>query len=124
MTAGVHNAGILGGVGEVGLLVNGESVYVSTEADGSAGMAAPDNGGGSGVRHGNVFDAESVQAGTDEGGSLTLLAAQFGAAVESLEDFLKNGGEGEGLLFQKGEIVKKVPQDRLVDELFALIEEL
>ncbi len=34
------------------------------------------------------------------------------------------GGIGEGLLFQKGEIVKKVPQDRLVDELFALIERL
>ena len=34
------------------------------------------------------------------------------------------GGIGEGLLFQKGEIVKKVPQDRLVDELFALIETL
>ena len=34
------------------------------------------------------------------------------------------GGIGEGLLFQKGEIVKKVPQERLVDELFALIETL
>ena len=34
------------------------------------------------------------------------------------------GGVGEGLLFQKGEIIKKVPQDRLVDELFALIETL
>ena len=34
------------------------------------------------------------------------------------------GGVGEGLLFRKGEIVKKVPQDRLVDELFALIEKL
>ena len=34
------------------------------------------------------------------------------------------GGVGEGLLFRKGEIVKKVPQDRLVDELFTLIEEL
>ena len=34
------------------------------------------------------------------------------------------GGVGEGLLFKKGEIVKKVPQDRLVDELFALIETL
>ncbi len=34
------------------------------------------------------------------------------------------GGIGEGLLFQKGEIIKKVPQDRLVDELFALIETL
>ena len=34
------------------------------------------------------------------------------------------GGIGEGLLFQRGEIVKKVPQDRLEDELFALIERL
>lgn len=34
------------------------------------------------------------------------------------------GGQGEGLLFRKGEIVKKVPQDQLVDELFALIEQL
>ncbi len=32
------------------------------------------------------------------------------------------GGVGEGLLFRKGQIVKKVPQERLVDELFALIE--
>lgn len=34
------------------------------------------------------------------------------------------GGNGEGLLFRKGEIVKKVPQNQLVDELFALIEQL
>ncbi|NBI66805.1 flavodoxin-dependent (E)-4-hydroxy-3-methylbut-2-enyl-diphosphate synthase [Pseudoflavonifractor sp. 60] len=34
------------------------------------------------------------------------------------------GGIGEGLLFQKGEIIKKVPQERLVDELFTLIETL
>lgn len=34
------------------------------------------------------------------------------------------GGVGEGLLFKKGEIVKKVPQEDLVDELFQLIEEI
>lgn len=34
------------------------------------------------------------------------------------------GGVGEGLLFRKGEIVKKVPQEQLVDELFRLIDEL
>lgn len=34
------------------------------------------------------------------------------------------GGVDEGLLFKKGQIVKKVPQDRLVDELFALIDTL
>jgi len=34
------------------------------------------------------------------------------------------GGIGEGVLFKKGQIVKKVPQDKLVDELFALIDTL
>jgi len=34
------------------------------------------------------------------------------------------GGVGEGLLFRKGQIVKKVPQESLVDELFRLIDEL
>ena len=34
------------------------------------------------------------------------------------------GGQGEGLLFRKGEIVKKVPQEQLVDELFTLIDQL
>lgn len=34
------------------------------------------------------------------------------------------GGKGEGLIFKKGEIVKKVPQDRLVDELMAEIDNL
>lgn len=34
------------------------------------------------------------------------------------------GGMGEGLLFKKGEIIKKVPQEHLVDELFKLIDTL
>ena len=34
------------------------------------------------------------------------------------------GGDGVGLLFRKGEIVKKVPQAEMVDELFRLIETL
>ena len=34
------------------------------------------------------------------------------------------GGDGVGLLFRRGEIVKKVPQDKLVDELFDLIDQL
>ena len=34
------------------------------------------------------------------------------------------GGQGEGLLFKKGQIIKKVPQEQLVDELFALIDTL
>ena len=34
------------------------------------------------------------------------------------------GGVGEGLLFKKGQIIKKVPQEQLVEELFALIDTL
>ena len=34
------------------------------------------------------------------------------------------GGDGVGLLFRRGEIVKKVPQDELVDQLFELINTL
>ncbi len=32
------------------------------------------------------------------------------------------GGDGEGLIFRRGEIVRKVPQERLVDELLKEIE--
>ena len=34
------------------------------------------------------------------------------------------GGDGEGLLFRRGEILRKVPQDKLVDALMAEIERL
>lgn len=34
------------------------------------------------------------------------------------------GGDGVGILFCKGKVVKKVPQDQLVDALFALIDTL
>lgn len=34
------------------------------------------------------------------------------------------GGHGEGLLFKRGEILRKVPEDRLVEELLAEIDKL
>jgi len=34
------------------------------------------------------------------------------------------GGNGFGMLFSHGKVLKKVPEDRLVDELFALIDTL
>lgn len=34
------------------------------------------------------------------------------------------GGDGEGLLFAHGEVIKKVPEDRLLEELQALLETL
>ncbi|MCD7948564.1 MAG: flavodoxin-dependent (E)-4-hydroxy-3-methylbut-2-enyl-diphosphate synthase [Oscillospiraceae bacterium] len=58
-----------------------------------------------------------------------ITVAVMGCAVNgpgeaSAADVGIAGGKGEGLLFRKGEIVKKVPQSVLVDELFALIETL
>ncbi|MEQ2455016.1 flavodoxin-dependent (E)-4-hydroxy-3-methylbut-2-enyl-diphosphate synthase [Flavonifractor hominis] len=58
-----------------------------------------------------------------------ITVAVMGCAVNgpgeaSAADVGIAGGNGEGLLFRKGEIVKKVPQDCLVDELFAMIEQL
>ena len=34
------------------------------------------------------------------------------------------GGKGEGLLFSKGEIISKVPEDKLVDALFAELDKI
>ena len=34
------------------------------------------------------------------------------------------GGDGEGLIFKKGEIIAKVPEDQLIDRLMAEIEKL
>ena len=47
-----------------------------------------------------------------------------GPGEASAADVGSAGGDGEGLLFRKGEIVKKVPQQALVDELFLLIDTL
>lgn len=58
----------------------------------------------------------------------SIKVAVMGCAVngpgEAREaDFGVAGGKGEGLLFRKGEILKKVKEDRIVDELIKLIEE-
>lgn len=34
------------------------------------------------------------------------------------------GGNGEGLIFKKGEIIRKVPEDRIIDELMSEIEKM
>ena len=34
------------------------------------------------------------------------------------------GGKGEGLIFRRGEIIRKVPENRLVDELMSEVEKL
>jgi len=58
-----------------------------------------------------------------------ITVAVMGCAVNgpgeaSAADIGIAGGKGEGLLFRKGEILYKVPQERLVDALMAEIENL
>lgn len=58
-----------------------------------------------------------------------ITVAVMGCAVNgpgeaSAADVGIAGGDGDGLLFCKGKIVKKAPQETLVDELFALIDQI
>jgi (E)-4-hydroxy-3-methylbut-2-enyl-diphosphate synthase len=46
-----------------------------------------------------------------------------GPGEASRADFGIAGGDREGVLFKKGAVVKKVPMESLVDELFMLIDE-
>jgi (E)-4-hydroxy-3-methylbut-2-enyl-diphosphate synthase len=72
--------------------------------------------------------AEKVEAALTEFRDCEMTVAVMGCAVngpgEAREaDFGIAGGVGEGLLFARGEIVAKVPEDRLVDVLLRLIRE-
>ena len=56
-----------------------------------------------------------------------LVVAVMGCAVNgpgeaAMADYGLAGGDGEGVLFRKGEIYKKVSMENIVDELFAAIE--
>ncbi len=64
-----------------------------------------------------------------EGCTKPITVAVMGCAVNgpgeaSAADCGIAGGRGEGLLFRHGEVLKKVPQEQLVDELMKLIDEL
>lgn len=57
----------------------------------------------------------------------TISIAVMGCAVNGPgeakhADYGIAGGRGQGLLFKKGEIIKKVPEDKLLDELFNLLK--
>ncbi len=71
---------------------------------------------------------EQVEAALAEYADYPLSIAVMGCAVngpgEAREaDFGIAGGKGEGLLFASGEIIKKVPEDRLVAELVAMVQD-
>jgi len=71
--------------------------------------------------------AEQVEAALSAYADYPVSIAVMGCAVngpgEAREaDFGIAGGKGEGLLFARGEIVKKVSEDRLVSELVAMVQ--
>lgn len=56
--------------------------------------------------------------------SIAVMGCAVNGPGEAREaDFGIAGGLGEGLIFARGEIIKKVPEDRLVSELLALVED-
>ena len=64
-----------------------------------------------------------------EGDERDIVVAVMGCAVNGpgearRADYGLAGGDREGVLFKKGEIIKKAPMDKLVDELFLLINEI
>ena len=71
--------------------------------------------------------AEEVENSLQEYADLPLTVAVMGCVVngpgEAREaDFGIAGGRGEGLIFAKGKVIKKVPEDQLVAELIQLIK--
>jgi (E)-4-hydroxy-3-methylbut-2-enyl-diphosphate synthase len=72
--------------------------------------------------------ADEVESALAEFADRPLTVAVMGCVVngpgEAREaDFGLAGGDGEGLVFARGEIVSKVPEDELVPELLRLIRE-
>ncbi len=70
-------------------------------------------------------EVEELLKGVDKPITVAVMGCVVnGPGEASAADVGIAGGVGEGLLFKRGEIVKKVPQEALVDELFKLIEEI
>ena len=72
------------------------------------------------------FTARAEREGLDR---LNIKVALMGCAVngpgEAREaDIGIAGGDGEGLLFKRGEIIRKIPEEKLIDTLIAEIREM
>ena len=70
-------------------------------------------------------EVEKRAANIDKPIKIAVMGCAVNGPGEAREaDIGIEGGKGEGLIFKKGEIIKKVPQDSLVDELMKEIETL
>ena len=70
-------------------------------------------------------EVEQRLAGCDKNIRVAVMGCAVNGPGEAREaDIGIAGGDGEALLFKKGEIIRKIPQDRIVEELLAEIEML
>lgn len=72
---------------------------------------------------GLVNKVEEATRGIDKNIKIAVMGCVVNGPGEAREaDIGIAGGNGEGLIFKKGEILRKVPEDRLLEELLAEIE--
>lgn len=70
-------------------------------------------------------EVEQRLAGSEKHIRVAVMGCAVNGPGEAREaDIGIAGGDGEALLFKKGEVIRKIPQDRIVDELLAEIEKL
>lgn len=70
-------------------------------------------------------EVEKRLTGIDKDMKVAVMGCVVNGPGEAREaDIGIAGGNGEGLIFKKGEIVRKVPEDKIVDELMKEIEKL
>ena len=68
-------------------------------------------------------EVERRLSGLDKDITVAVMGCVVNGPGEAREaDFGLAGGRGEGVLFRRGEVVKKVPEEKLADELVSLIE--
>ncbi len=68
---------------------------------------------------------EQALSGCEKDITVAVMGCAVNGPGEAREaDIGVAGGKGEGLLFKKGKILKKVPESRLLDELLAEVEKL
>ncbi len=68
---------------------------------------------------------ESALAGCRKNITVAVMGCAVNGPGEAREaDIGVAGGKGEGLIFKKGKILKKVPESRLLDELLSEVEKL
>lgn len=71
-----------------------------------------------------VQEVEKRAASIKKPLKIAVMGCMVNAVGEAKEaDFGIGGGKGKGVIFKKGKIIKTVPESKLVDELFKLIEQ-